>query len=121
MKRKKPTKGVTLGRLRELVLALPNTSERPSYGTPGYRAKNKLIVRVLPDDELIVVRVSLEQREALMDALPDVFSVTAHYEPHPWVIVRLAAIDESLLVDLLQEAWGLAVPGGARHKGKRIT
>jgi hypothetical protein len=114
-------RGITLARLREMVLALPGTSERPSYGTPGYRANDQLIVRVLPDDQYIIVRVSLEQREALLDALPDVFSVTDHYKPHPMVIVRRAAIDEGLLKDLLEEAWGLVEPGGARHKGKRIT
>jgi hypothetical protein len=124
MKKKRPdtpAKGVTLARLRELVLALPQTTERPSYGTPGYRAKDELIVRVLPDDDFIIVRVSLEQREALLDSLPAVFSLTPHYEAHPWVIVRLAAIDETLLKDLLEEAWVLATPRAARHKGKRIT
>jgi hypothetical protein len=116
--RARAPKGVTLARLRELVLALPGTTERPSYGTAGFRANDKLIVRVLPDDEHVVIHVSLEQREVLLGSLPEIFSLTPHYEAYPWVIVRLAAIDETLLKDLLAEAWGLAVPGVRVTGGK---
>jgi hypothetical protein len=108
--------GVTLERMRELALALPGAKERPSYGTPGFRAKDKLFARVLPDGESIVIAVTFEQRESLIASLPSVFSVTPHYERYPWVIVRLAAIDEPLLRDLLEEGARFASRPGARRK-----
>jgi hypothetical protein len=100
--------GVTLARFRALALAVPGAIERPSYGTPGFRAKNKLFARVLPDEGHAVVRMTREQRAAMLEALPEVFSLTAHYEAYDWVIVALAAVDEGLLVDLLTEAASVA-------------
>jgi hypothetical protein len=121
-----PTKrtkiGVTLERMRELALRLPGTSERPSYGTPGFRAFDKLFARVLPNGDSIVVAVTFEQRETLLASLPGVFSLTPHYERYPWVIVRLAAIDESLLCDLLEEGERFAASTAPRrNKKKRPT
>jgi len=36
---------VTDDDVRRLALALPETVERPSYGTPGFRVKDKLFAR----------------------------------------------------------------------------
>jgi len=32
--------------VRRLALALPEVAERPSYGTPGFRVKDKLFARI---------------------------------------------------------------------------
>jgi hypothetical protein len=35
--------------VRRLALALPETHERPSYGTPGFRVKDRLFARIHQD------------------------------------------------------------------------
>src|SRR5882672_6101980 len=53
---------VGLATIRELALGLAGTAEGPCYGTPGFRVKKSLYCRVL-DDDRIVVRMSLDQRD----------------------------------------------------------
>jgi hypothetical protein len=114
--------GVTLADVRRAALALPDTEERPSYGTPGFRVRDKLFARVL-DDEALVVKVDLAWRDAIVAGSPDVFYVTPHYQGYPWVVVRLGAIDRARLRDVLAEAWQLAAPrkgaGRAQRNRKR--
>jgi hypothetical protein len=90
--------------VRELALALPGTSEKPSYGTPGFRVADKLFARVLDDFTSIVVWCELDQRDALVASAPRVFSVTPHYLGYPMVVVDLATVGHVRLADLLEEA-----------------
>jgi hypothetical protein len=102
--------GVTLAKARELSLALPETLERPCYGTPAFYVRDKLFARVLPGGESIVIKTDFDIREALLSSAPEVFSVTPHYQGYPMVIVRLATVKLALLQDLLTEAWRHAAP-----------
>ena len=96
--------------VRELALALPGTSERPSYGTPGFRVRDRLFARLHQDGESLVLRMERDERELLARAEPRKFFWTPHYERHDWVLVRLAAIDRAELGELLREAWALRAP-----------
>lgn len=96
--------------VRELALALPGTSERPSYGTPGFRVRDRLFARLHQDGESLVLRMERDERELLARAEPRKFFWTPHYERHDWVQVRLAAIDRAELGELLRDAWALRAP-----------
>lgn len=108
-------RGVTIDDVRSLALAMPDTTERPSYGTPGFRVKDRLFARVL-DLETIVVKVDLAWRDGMVRGSPDVFTVTPHYQPYPWVIVRLGAIDLARLGEILALAREVEADGPARKK-----
>ena len=41
---------------------------------------------------------------------PNVFFITEHYEPYPYVLVRLKAIKKGDLAEVLQDAWCLVWP-----------
>jgi len=57
------------------------------------------------------VRVSgEEEKQALIAAEPDTFFTEPHYNGYPAVLVRLAAIDEDELTELLTDAWRCAAP-----------
>jgi len=116
----KSTPGVTLDDVREAARELPDTTERPSYGTPGFRVRDKLFARMF-DDETLVLKVDLAFRWAMVAASPDVFYVTPHYEGYPWVLVRLRAIGKAQLRELLGEARELAVPPKRPAKKSRST
>jgi hypothetical protein len=105
----KPTRrerGLTVDEVRAMALALPESEERPSYGTPGFRVSDKLFARVL-DEESIVVKMGFDQREVFVSSKPETFAVTPHYQDYPMVIVRLGAVDRPLLRAVLQEAWSM--------------
>ena len=57
------------------------------------------------------VRVSgEEEKQALIAADPDKFFTEPHYNGYPAVLVRLDAIDEDELAELLTDAWRCAAP-----------
>jgi hypothetical protein len=91
--------------VRSLGLALPGVSEETSYGTPALKVDGKLLVRLKEDGETLALRVAFEERQALVHAQPEVYSVAPHYESYPMVLVRLAAVDLEELGELLVEAW----------------
>lgn len=92
--------------VRRLALSLPATTERSSYGTPGFRVQDKLFARIHEQPGVLVLwRDSVEDREVLVAAEPEKFFTTTHYAGHPSVLLRLASIDRAELRELLAEAW----------------
>src|SRR5690349_5531401 len=89
---------------RAIALSLPETTERPSYGTPGFRVKDKLFARIR-EPGVLLVRVSDEgEKDFLLRADPEKFFTTPHYDGHPSILVRLDAVDRDELGELLADA-----------------
>ncbi len=102
---------VTEDDVRRLALSLPATAEKPSYGTPGFRVKDKLFARVRDEGDVLVVWCSdLGEKEALIASEPKKFFTTPHYDGHPTVLVRFAAVDQDEMRELLTEAWRIRAP-----------
>jgi hypothetical protein len=95
--------------VRELALGLPQTKEKPSYGTPGFRVKDKLFARLRTDPDGLVVWT--EEKEALLLSDPGKFFTTPHYDGHPMVLVRLGAVDREELGELLEDSWRIRSGG----------
>jgi hypothetical protein len=96
--------------VRELALALPKVEEGLCFGTPAFYVGRKLMLRLWQDGETLVVRYPKEQREALIDSNPDVFSVTEHYRNYSAVLVNLLAVNRDLLAKMIQGAWRMQAP-----------
>ena len=96
--------------VRELALSLPETTEKPSYGTPGFRVKDKLFARIHEDGESLVLRATREQRAAMHETEPARFYWTPHYENYDAFLVRLAAVDREELASLLEMSWFYMAP-----------
>ena len=95
---------------RRLALALPETSERPMYGTPGFYVRTKHFARLRDNGAVLVVRCDMGERELLLGAEPDTFFITDHYRDYHYVLVRLAAIEEEELREVLTDSWLMAAP-----------
>jgi len=96
--------------VRRLALALPDAEEGTSWGTPAWRVRRKMFARLRDDGATVVVRVDRGERELLMGAEPDVFYITDHYANYNYVLVRLAAIPEDELAEVLEDSWRRAAP-----------
>jgi hypothetical protein len=102
---KKSSRKVTWNTVRDLALALPGVEESTSYGTPAMKVRRKLIARLKEDGETIVVPMLIDERDVRIAAEPDVFFVTDHYVPFPYILVRLAKVTRTDLREMLQDAW----------------
>lgn len=114
MKKRRESKGsarsITWETVRELALALPGSEESTSYGTPAFKVRGKLFVRLRPEGDAVVVRIDKDERTMRMRADPNAFYLTDHYAPYPWMLVRLAAVRQDDLAELLEDAWRLQAP-----------
>jgi hypothetical protein len=99
--------------VRELALALPDTIEKPSYGTPGFRVKDRLFARIREEGVLAIWCESLEEKDFLIEGDPGKFFTTPHYDGYAMVLVRLDAVDREELSELLAES--------ARIRGDRSS
>ncbi len=90
--------------VRELALALPDTTEKPSYGTPGFRVKDHLFARIREEGVLAIWVESLEEKDFLIEGDPEKFFTTPHYDGYSMVLVRLDAVDREELAELLSES-----------------
>jgi hypothetical protein len=111
--------------VRRIALALPETSERESRGTPQWRVRDKLFVwdrplraadlRALgddaPDGPILGARVEhLVAKEALLADDPGVFFTTPHFDGYPAILVRLDEISAMDLEEVIVEAWLVQAP-----------
>lgn len=96
--------------VRELALSLPATTEKPSYGTPGFRVRDRLFARIREEGVLVLWRESEEEKEALIEAEPAKFFTTPHYDGYPNILIRLGAVDREELAELVEESWRLRAP-----------
>ena len=96
---------------RRIAMTLPETTEKPSYGTPGFRVKDKLFARMHDLPETLVVWVTdMDEKEALLSAAPEKFFETPHYDGYPMVLVRLPAVDDEELTEVLTDSWRARAP-----------
>lgn len=97
---------MTCDELRELFLAFPGVVEAPSYGTPGFRVRKKLLSRMHQSEDAVVLKVrNLDHQEALLAARPRVFYLTPHYEGTPWILGRLSTLREADAREIFEQAW----------------
>ena len=97
--------------VRRIALSLPATTEKPSYGTAGFRVRDRLFARMREEgDVLVVFCADLAEKEALLASEPDVLFSTPHYDGHPTVLVRLDVVAEDELAELLTDSWRARAP-----------
>ncbi len=97
---------MTFDEVRTIAFTLPGVEEGLCYGTPGLRNRGKVLARLWPDGEVLVLaRVGFDEREFLMEADPETFFVTDHYRNYPSVLARLERLDPQTLSRLLTQAW----------------
>jgi hypothetical protein len=99
--------------VRELAGALPEAEESTTYGQPAFKVDGKLFAWISPDrhaEGALAVRIDPEEKEFAIEASPDVFFQTPHYEGHPILLVRLECVDRQQLEERIEESWLLRAP-----------
>jgi hypothetical protein len=114
-----PTRGVSVGEARRLLLRLANVTEGLSYGMPSFLVNGRFLARFRDHDEVLVLQLAtIGDREVLMQIDPRAFFFTDHYRDYPAVLIRLAEVPPPLFADVVEEAWRhvAAMPPVRRRK-----
>ena len=106
-------------------LALPDVETAIRYdGSPVLKAAGcfmaGLATHPSAEPETLVVRINLEDREALLEDAPETYYVTDYYRPHPVVLARLSRLDSDALRDLLSVSWRLTLAKAGRAVARTV-
>jgi len=76
-----------------LGLDLPGVEETTSWGEPCLKAHGKLWVWWSPQEDAPVFKIPIEERDVLIEAEPETFFTTSHYQRHGLILVRPERLD----------------------------
>jgi len=93
-----------LSTIRRVALSFPGVEESTSYGTPAFKLKKKLLVRLHQDGKSLVLKVGDATRDHLLQADPDTFFITDHYRGYPYVLAHLDQLSAGDLRKLIARA-----------------
>ena len=98
--------------LRALALALdlPQVTEAALWGNPCLKAHGKMWCWWSPYVDAAVFKASHDEREMLMAADPDTFTLHPHYAAHNLMLVRAGRIDPGRAKARLMRQWRDAAP-----------
>jgi hypothetical protein len=102
---------MTEDEMREICLSFPGVVEGTSYGRPSFLVNKKFLTRLRREDRSVVLMdVSFDEREMLMEAEPATFHFTAHYKDYPCVLARIATLDPGSFRAFLERRWRKIAP-----------
>ncbi len=102
---------VTVDDVRAFVTTLPRTTEAFVQGRVKFRVGRIVFVSFSRDETVMGFGFPKEWRDALVSTEPDKFLLPRPSDlRYNWVLVRLAAIDEGEMRELVLDAWQMVVP-----------
>jgi hypothetical protein len=110
----------TIEGVRELALSLPRSYEALVRDRVKFRVGRIVYLAFSRDETLMGFAFPKEEREALVAAEPEKFMMPEQSDMrYHWVVVRLGAIDDAEMRELVLDAWRMVVPKrvAAAHLG----
>jgi hypothetical protein len=102
---------VTADDVRTLARRLPRSTEAFVRGRVKFRVGRIVYLTFSKDDALMGLAFPKDEREAALETYPEKF-----VRPRPsdmrysWIVVRLDALDEAEMRELVLDAWRMVVP-----------
>jgi len=94
---------MTADEMKAIVMSFPGAEEGVSYGRPSFKLNGKFFTRLrAEDDSLVLMDVSFDEREMLMEAEPATFHLTPHYKDYPCVLARIGELHPGSLHNFLE-------------------
>ena len=115
---------VTLDDVRALASTLPRSYEVLVHGRVKFRIGQIVYLAFSRDETVMGFAFPKELRDALVDGEPEKFSLPRPSDlRYNWVDVRLEALEQDELRELVEDAWAMCVPKrvAAEYAAKRAT
>jgi hypothetical protein len=101
----------TLDAVRAYALTLPRSYEAVVRGSVRFRVGRIVYLGFSRDESIMGFAFPKEWRQALIDSEPDKFLMPSLGDQRwNWALVRLSAIDDAEMRDLVLDAWAMVVP-----------
>jgi hypothetical protein len=101
----------TIEAVREVALSLPRTHEGLVRDRVKFRVGRIVYLALSRDETLMGFAFPKEEREALIASEPAKFMMPKRSDQrYNWAVVRLSAIDDVEMREIVLDAWGMVVP-----------
>ena len=102
---------VTVDDVRAFAMALPRTTEALVHDRVKFRVGRIVYIAFSRDESVMGFAFPKEEREAMVRSEPDKFVMpgTSDLRYH-WLEVRMDAIDQTEMRELVLDAWRMVVP-----------
>ena len=107
---------MTIDELRAFCLGLPGTHEKETWGDAEhagdvtFRVRDKIYLITGQEGGSASIRTDKAQQTDLIAAFPDAVSVAPYVGRFGWVNVRLDALDQGILEEVIRTAWRRTAP-----------
>ena len=109
--------------VRAIAREFEDLEEGTTFGSPAIKLGKRLVacmaIHRSAEPGSLVVRTDFEQRADFLKEDPETYYLTAHYENHPVVLVRLARLQREQLRDLLAAGRQFVMRHAAQLEKKR--
>jgi hypothetical protein len=101
----------TIDDVRALAMSLPRTTEGLVRGRVKFRVGQIVYLGFSRDETIMGFAFPKEWREGMVEAEPEKFLMPKPSDMRfKWLCVRLAAIDDAEMRELVLDAWAMVVP-----------
>ena len=105
------------------MLAIPGTDERLWFNQPSVFLYDRFLAKTHHKEDAVTLQVgSMEMRDMMLEAEPELFYITDHYRKFPFVLIRLSALTSKVLKEILAgRAAQLAAMPPIKRRPKKTT
>jgi hypothetical protein len=86
----------------KIILAVPGAENRLWFNQPSGFLHDRFLAKVHHKEPAVTLQVgSMEMRDMMLEAEPALFYITDHYRKFPFVLIRLAALNRTVLKGII--------------------
>ena len=90
----------------EIASQWPEVEQAISYGEPSLKVRKSLLTRHrVDDDTLVLMDVPVDERDHLIEMIPEAFFIEPHYHGHDIVLAHLSRLPPDIAKRLLERRW----------------
>jgi len=87
---------------RKIILSIPGTDERLWFNQPSVFLHDRFLAKTHHKEDAVTLQVgSIEMRDMMLEAEPELFYITDHYRKFPFVLMRLSVLTKTVLKEIL--------------------
>ena len=97
--------------VRRIVGTLPGAGEKPAWGQPCFRVRDKIFASLADDDAVLGFSIDREERTGLIASDPETYFLEpGHDDRYHFARARLARLGDDELTEILTAAWRRIAP-----------
>jgi hypothetical protein len=106
--------------VHRIAMGLPEVVAGQHFGEPAYYVGKSFLTRVRDNDENVIIPMGPEERDFWVQQEPEIFHIPEKYRSWNGVFVRLVAVDEERLTELLRSGGVRVAKPAVRKKYPKI-